>query len=283
MPKFTLHNADCLDWLASASPASIHAVVTDPPFVVKDFSPQEQAKLRDGTGGMWRQPPKGRAPIPRFTELSDQDKVSFHVFFSEWAKLTIRAVVPGAHLMIATNPLVSHLLYGALAGAGWEKRGVIVRLVQTLRGGDRPKNAESEFEGVSVMPRSGWEEWGLFRRPLDGRVQDNLRKWGTGALRRESSARPFTDVIPSERTSRKERDLSPHPSLKPQRFMRALVRASLPTGEGIVFDPFAGGGSTLAAAEAVGYTSVGTERDPLYYAMASAAIPRLAALGGEQW
>ena len=60
--------------------------------------------------------------------------------------------------------------------------------------------------------------------------------------------------------------------------MRQIVRAVLPLGEGVVLDPFAGGGSTLAAAEAVGYESVGIERDPEYFKIASAAIPKLAAL-----
>jgi len=185
---------------------------------------------------------------------------------------------PGAHLFIATNPLLSHILYRALARAGWEKRGEVVRLVQTLRGGDRPKNAEAEFPDVSVMPRSAWEPWGLFRRPLDGRVQDNLRRWGTGGLRRISDEQPFADVIPSERTPARERAIINHPSLKPQRFMRQVVRASLPLGAGRVLDPFAGGGSTIAAAEAVGYDSVGVEFDPHYYNLAVAAIPQLAAL-----
>jgi site-specific DNA-methyltransferase (adenine-specific) len=60
--------------------------------------------------------------------------------------------------------------------------------------------------------------------------------------------------------------------------MRQLVRAVLPLGDGIVLDPFAGAGSTLAAAEAVGYKSIGIERDPAYFEVACAAIPRLAAL-----
>ena len=57
-----------------------------------------------------------------------------------------------------------------------------------------------------------------------------------------------------------------------------MVRAVLPTGEGIVLDPFAGAGSTLAAAEAVGYASVGVE-DEHYFAMAGEAIPKLMRYG----
>ena len=60
--------------------------------------------------------------------------------------------------------------------------------------------------------------------------------------------------------------------------MRQTVRAAPPLGVGVVLGPFMGGGSTIAAAMAVGYTSVGVEQDPLFFALAEAAIPRLAAL-----
>jgi len=147
-----------------------------------------------------------------------------------------------------------------------------------MRGGDRPKGAHEEFDGVSVLPRGQWEPWLLFRKPLDGRVQDNLRRWKTGGLRRPSAEQPFGDVIRSAPTRARERELAPHPSLKPQAFLRQVVRAVLPLGEGIVLDPFAGAGSTLAAAEAVGYQSIGVEFDPAYLKVAAAGIPKLSAL-----
>jgi hypothetical protein len=60
--------------------------------------------------------------------------------------------------------------------------------------------------------------------------------------------------------------------------MRILVRALLPLGEGTVLDPFMGSGSTIAAAEAVGYWSVGIEIDNGYFRLAETAIPKLASL-----
>ena len=84
------------------------------------------------------------------------------------------------------------------------------------------------------------------------------------------------DVIQSAPTRASERALAPHPSLKPQAFLRQLARAVLPCGEGIVLDPFAGAGSTLAAAEAVGYMSVGVEKDAHYFDVARKAISQLA-------
>jgi site-specific DNA-methyltransferase (adenine-specific) len=282
--KYELYLADCLDWMDSRAPKSIHAIVTDPPYGLKEFTPIEKAKLRKGKGGVWRLPPSfdgcTRSPVPRFTVLSNDEHDDLKSFFSKFAQRALRVLVPGGHLLIATNPLLSHLVYLPLMENGFEKRGEIIRLVQTLRGGDRPKNAHEEFPGVSVMPRSAWEPWGLFRKPCEGRVQDNLRKWKTGGLRRISSDAPFSDVIVSSPTRREERALSPHPSLKPQSFVRQIVRASLPLGKGIVLDPFMGGGSTIAAAVAVGYESIGIEYDPAFFEVAAEGIGRLAAFSG---
>ena len=126
------------------------------------------------------------------------------------------------------------------------------------------------------MPRSMWEPWLAFRKPLEGRVQDNLRRWRTGGFRRPSRERPFGDVIRSAPTHKSERQLARHPSLKPQAFLRQVARAALPLGEGLILDPFAGSGSTLAAAEAVGYRSLGIEKDPRYFNIACGAIGKLA-------
>jgi len=282
--RYSLYLTDCIEWMDSRPANSVHAIVTDPPYGLKEYSHVEKEKLRKGRGGVWRIPPSfdgcTRSPLPRFTVLSEEERASLKQFFSLFAQRAFRILVPGGHLFVATNPLLSHLVYLPLMEKGLEKRGEIIRLVQTLRGGDRPKNAHEEFSAVTVMPRSAWEPWGLFRKPCEGRVQDNLRKWKTGGLRRISADSPFSDVIVSSPTRPEERALSPHPSLKPQAFIRQIVRASLPLGKGLVLDPFMGGGSTIAAAASVGYESIGLELDPAFFERAAAGIPKLAALDG---
>jgi DNA modification methylase len=282
MGKSRILNVDCFDWLAQCEPCSIHAVVTDPPYGLIEYSEKEQARLRNGKGGVWRIPPAfdghKRAPLPRFTVLDDDDLGELCNFFRRFAALLARATVPGANVIVASHPLLSHIVASAMSEGGLELRGYIVRLTMTMRGGDRPKNAHHEFKGVSVMPRSMWEPWIILRRPLQGRVQDNLRKWKTGGFRRPSAQQPFGDVIRSQPTQKAERKIAPHPSLKPQQFLRRIVHAALPLGSGIILDPFAGAGSTLAAADAVGYASIGLEKDPAYFTMAQKAIPALASL-----
>jgi DNA modification methylase len=279
---YDLVQADSLDWLAAARPKSVHAVVTDPPYALIEYQPVELAKRRNGRGGVWRIPPSfdghQRSPLPRFTVLGASDRARLRDFFRQLAARLFPALVPGAHVFIATNPLVSYLVYEPFVAAGFEKRAEVIRVVHTLRGGDRPKNAHQEFPEISVMPKSCWEPWGLFRKPCEGRVQDNLRKWKTGGLRRISPTEPFKDLLHAAPARGAERAIAPHPSLKPQSLMRQLVRAALPLGEGVILDPFMGSGATIAAASALGLRSIGIEKNDEYFRLATKAVPLLAAL-----
>lgn len=135
--------ADCFDWLARRGPCSIHAVVTDPPYGLVEYSEKEQFKLRSGRGGVWRIPPSfdghKRAPLPRFTVLDARDRKELSVFFQRLAEALLRVAVPGANIVVASNPLLAHIVASSMAQSGLELRGYISRLTMTMRGGDRPK------------------------------------------------------------------------------------------------------------------------------------------------
>jgi site-specific DNA-methyltransferase (adenine-specific) len=280
-------HADCFEWLSRVPENSIHSIVTDPPYGIKEYNFDQIEKRANGNGGIWRIPPSfdgsNRSPLPRFTALNNKERAALHRFFLEWGKVALHTLRPGGHIFIATNAFLSQLVFSALVSSGLEFRGELIRLVRTLRGGDRPKNAEEEFPDVCSMPRSCYEPWGILRKPLPPKmtVSDCLRLYETGGVRRISSNQPFNDVILSERTPRRERDIANHPSLKPQSFLRQIVRASLPLGRGIIVDPFMGAGSTVAAAQALGLTCVGIERYDDYFDMSRQAVPKLAALSME--
>jgi len=275
---------DAFEWLNEIPECSIHAVVTDPPFGVKEYDPIQLDKMKNGNGGVWRIPPsfdgRSRSPLPRFTALSAEERRQVQDFFFKLGRTLLRVLLPGGHIFIASSAYLSVLVFHALHEAGLEFRGQVIRLVRTLRGGNRPKNAENEFPNVCTMPRGCFEPWGIFRKPLPPgwTVAKCLKTYKTGGLRRQPDGSPFEDVIHSERTPKRERQTAPHPSLKPQRFLRKLVYASLPLGEGVVLDPFMGSGSTLASAEAVGYCAIGIEINPEYFEMGRNAIPRLSEL-----
>lgn len=285
MPGIQLVLADAIQWMTERDDNSLHAIVTDPPYGLLEYEDKDHQKLRKGKGGVWRVPPSfdgaQRSPLPRFSVLTPADRERLSTFFAAFAFQAKRILRPGGHLVIASNPLVSSVTFASIETAGLEKRGELIRVVKTLRGGDRPKGAEREFEDVSVMPRSSWEPWGLFRKPIGEKtVAENLRVWGTGGFRRISDGEPFRDLFECAPARDPERAIAPHPSIKPQKLMRYIVRGALPLGEGVIYDPFTGSGSTLAAAASLGYQAIGTERDPMYFQMASAAIPQLAMLEG---
>jgi DNA methylase len=97
-----------------------------------------------------------------------------------------------------------------------------------------------------------------------------------GGLRRLSAGEPFKDLIASAPARGFERRVAPHPSLKPQAFLRQLTRAALPLGEGVILDPFMGSGSTTAAAAVFDLHGIGLEINPDYFQLAAKAIPLLA-------
>lgn len=118
---------NCFDWLARADHNSIEAVVTDPPYGLIEYSEQEQEKLRAGRGGVvWRIPPSfdgnKRAPLPRFTVLSREDIAELERIFFNWARLLLPVVVPGAQVVVASNPLLSFVVAHAVTCAGFERR-----------------------------------------------------------------------------------------------------------------------------------------------------------------
>ena len=168
--------------------------------------------------------------------------------------LNLVVLVPGAHVFIATNPLVSHLVYEPFIAAGFEKRG----------GG---QSGGALHSAVVIGPRMLIESSKACpscqnRVGNPGASSENLAKGACRttcesgrpeACRGFSEEEPFKDLVFSSPARGIERQVAPHPSLKPQQLMRHFIRASLALGQGIVLDPFMGSGSTIAAATARGF------------------------------
>lgn len=275
---YAIQNVDAFDWLPRRESDSIEAVVTDPPYGVLEYTADQLEKRKDGKG-IWRLPQAydgyDRTSMPRFTVLKEADRRKIQAFHEKLAPMLHRVLVPGGHIFMASHNLFTHLVINAFDAAGFELRGQVARVVKTLRGGDRPKGAHAEYPEVCVTPRSCWEPWLIFRKPCEGRVRDNLQRWGTGALRRPHRDVPFPDLILSSTVRGREREVANHPSVKPQAFMRQIVAATLPLRRGSILDPFMGSGATIAAATALGIQSIGLEINPEYFALAGLAIPKL--------
>lgn len=70
-----------------------------------------------------------------------------------------------------------------------------------------------------------------------------------------------------------------HPTQKPEDIVEPLLRYSVPPG-GLVLDPFAGSGTTLAVARSLGMRCIGIEADPKHYQSACDRLRGSLPLGG---
>ena len=149
-------HADCLEWLSRLPENSLHSIVTDPPYGVKEYDLDQLEKRANGKGGIWRIPPSFdghlRAPLPRFTALNRSERKRLGRFFLDWGKLAVRGLRPGAHVFIATNAFISQLLYKAIVESGLEFRGEVIRLVRTLRGGTAQKTLRRSSRTLPPCP-----------------------------------------------------------------------------------------------------------------------------------
>lgn len=83
-----IHRGDCVGWLRSLAPASVDAIVTDPPYGLGFM------------GKAWDALPPGR----------------------EWAEACLRVLKPGGHLLAAGGTRTAHRLAVAIEDAGFEIR-----------------------------------------------------------------------------------------------------------------------------------------------------------------
>ena len=102
-------HADCFEWLSRVPENTLHAIVTDPPYGVKEYDADQLEKRANGKGGIWRIPPSfdghTRSPLPRFTALNRSERKRLGHFFAEWSRLATRAFGPARMCSLRQTPL----------------------------------------------------------------------------------------------------------------------------------------------------------------------------------
>lgn len=63
-----------------------------------------------------------------------------------------------------------------------------------------------------------------------------------------------------------------HPTVKPLKLMEYLIKLVMPPKDGILLDPFAGSGTTILAAQNLGYKVIGIEKSAEYCEIANARL-----------
>lgn len=111
---------------------------------------------------------------------------------------------------------------------------------------------ERNFDGMSGHPLGKWPA-NIYVCPKPARSERN-----DGTLRDSGRGKEASNF---------------HPTVKPVRLMRWLVRLVTPPG-GTVLEPFLGSGTTLIACEREGFTGIGVEASPDYMDIAIARVKK---------
>lgn len=204
-----IYNGDALAVLAALPPASVDAVITDPPYSSGGFTRGDRALST--TGSKYTDADSIRQLADFAGDNRDQRGYAF--WCSLWLAECLRVTKPGGVIALFTDWRQLPVTTDVLQAGGWVWRGVV----------------------PWYKPSS---------RPMAGRFASSCEYvvWGSSG----SMGLDFDDeCLPGfyQANSPRERE---HQTQKPLEIMRRIVRIC-PEG-GVVLDPFAGSGTTGVAA-----------------------------------
>ena len=167
-PGWEIRDGDCIDRLREMPPASVDAVITDPPYGIH-FN-----------GHDWDGPNIHKLAAQRTgRKLSEPE--AFEIWAHAWATETLRVLKPGGHLLAFGSPRTFHRLGCGLEDAGFQLRDTL----SWLYGTGMPKSRRL-LGGQSTLPKPAWEPILMARRPPAGTAGQNLAIHGTGGLNVEA-------------------------------------------------------------------------------------------------
>jgi DNA modification methylase len=154
----------------------------------------------------------------------------------------------------------------------------------TRRGSDKCRDTYGEFKGQAECDAArGLDVGGASRFYYVAKPSRSERDMGCHHLQPRARDESRKAGNPGGDNPR-NRGLQPrgnsHPTVKPVELMRWLVRLVTPA-DGVVFDPFAGSGTTGMACRYEDRRFIGIEREAEYVAIAEARISAVAPLFGE--
>lgn len=259
----TLHQGDCRDIMRTYPDQHFDAVITDPPYGISFL------------GEKW----------------DTATPTGFQAWAQSWGEEALRVLKPGGYMLAFSAPRTYHRLTSGLEDAGFEIRDAMA----WIRADGKPVTDDAKtWEGWGVGLKPAWEPIVVARRPLEGRLVDNVRARGTGAMNiragmdaaggsyppnllmgEQAMATAVQQGAPDHvwpvfryqpKAPRRERPIVggvQHVTVKPLELMCYLVRLVVRPGS-LILEPFAGSGATLQAAAMENTRAVGCELDDRY-------------------
>ena len=185
---YMLHPGDNLAVLAAMPENSVDAVVTDPPYGIRFMGKAWDGKdIQDRVAARRNGKPPAEGTGPNGAHASAaaeackysrslQANRDFQDWTRDWAAAVLRVLKPGGYLLSFGSTRTYHRMAAGIEDAGFEIRDQI----GWVFGGGFPKSHNGEWGGTALKP--AWEPIAVARKPLEGTVAENWKRYGTGAL-----------------------------------------------------------------------------------------------------
>jgi|SRR6185503_4361508 len=151
------------------------------------------------------------------------------------------------------------------------------------------KSKSGGFSGSNANPMS-WDEDNKKRERISpndsggasrffycAKASSSERNAGLeGMPLKENDPAHFANPRLNDQRMDKEQNRNPkqnsHPTVKPLKLMEYLIKLIMPPKDGILLDPFAGSGTTILAAQNLGFNAIGIEKEKEYCDIAEARL-----------
>jgi len=228
----TVIHGDALQALSEIAPDSVDAIITDPPYSSGGLFRGDRTQ---STGIKYLNNDSKAEYTKHDFEGDTRDQHSWMAWTAHWLTLGRAITKKGGVVAIFSDWRQLCALCDALQWAGWIWRGIAV-----------------------------WDKKASRPQPGRFRQQCEFVVWGSnGPLDIKRNA-PFLPGLFSYSMTAAPKRL--HQTEKPLTLMRELV--NICEAGGVIVDPFAGSGSTLAAGVLEGFRVIGIEKDEYYAAVA---------------
>lgn len=287
--KFELnkvYSGDCIDVMKDFPEESIACCITDPPynyeFIGHKWSDSEVKRRTErvqDSKTMVKNIPYGSGLAggvrnARWYEKNRNNDLEYMRWCQLWTHELFRVCKAGAPVAVFnSNRSIAHVQI-ALENSGFYTRDVLV--YRRNSGIPRGLNLEDKLEKMGHPNSEKWNGWHsafrnewegivLVQKPLDNNYWETLQKTNVGVFKTVNQDGSFQSNILENLNKKDKSEKYSHCTVKPLVLIKKLVDTLCPLHEeNIIFDPFAGSGTTLVAAQDLGFNFVGVEIEENY-------------------
>ncbi len=281
-----VYTGDCIEVMATFPKNSIACCITDPPynyeFIGHKWS-DEEVKRRTGrvkdSKTMVKNIPygsglSGGVRNERWYEKNRNNDLEYMQWCEKWTNELFRICKAGAPVAVFnSNRSIAHVQI-ALENSGFYTRDILV--YKRNSGIPRGLNLEKKLEKMGVPNPEKWNGWHsafrneweaiiIVQKPLINNYWETLQETNVGVFKTVNNDGSFQSNILENYNNKSKDEKFDHCTVKPLALIKKLVSTLVPFHkDNIILDPFSGSGTTLVAAQELGYNFVGIEIEANY-------------------